>query len=258
MNITTEGVVLKAGRLNGTDRICTIMTEKLGVIRAFAKGAQNPKNKNSSSTAQFSSGQFTLFSGRDRFLIDEAACGQPFFALRDNISSLALAQYLCELFSEIARTEENAREELRLLRGALHYLSTGTRPALLVKAAAEMRLLAWEGYAPDLTMCRECGTFESDTMFFLTKSGQLVCSDCARSFSEAAFPLGKGAAMALRHTVYAQLDKLFSFSLPDSTLAVLAKACEQYTITQLDREFSTLSFFHTVSDDTPSALPTDK
>ncbi len=257
MNITTEGVVLKVGRLNGTDRVCTIMTEKLGVIRAFAKGAQNPKNKNSSSTAQFSSGQFTLYSGHDRFLIDEAACGQPFFSLRDNISSLALAQYICELFSEVARTEENAHEELRLLRGALHYLSNRTRPELLVKAAVEMRLLAWEGYAPDLTMCRDCGAFESDTMFFLTKSGQLVCGECASSFSEIAFPLGKGALMALRHTVYAQLDKLFSFSLPESTLEILAKACEQYTVTQLDREFSTLSFFHTVTDEPIPVTPTD-
>ena len=63
--------------------------------------------------------------------------------------------------------------------------------------------------------------------------------------------------MALRHTVYAQLDKLFSFSLPESTLEILAKACEQYTVTQLDREFSTLSFFHTVTDEPMPVTPTD-
>lgn len=249
MNITTEGIVLKSTRLGGTDRVCTIMTEAHGVIRAFAKGAQNPKNKNASSTAQFSSGQFTLYYSHDKYTVDEASCGQPFFALRSDICALALAQYLCELFAEVARTEENAHDELRLLRGALHYLSAGTRPHLLVKSAAEMRLLAWEGYAPDLLMCRECGCFECDTMHFIPSAGQLICSDCAAHSGGhvTGAALGKGVLMALRHTVYSELDKLFSFSLPDSSLLSLSAACEQYVKAQLDREFSTLGFYKAVA-----------
>lgn len=248
MNTTTEGVVLKETKLSGNDRLCTLLTEQLGVIRATAKGAQSLRNKNSSGTVQFSSGQFTLYENRGRYYIDEVNCTQPFFELRGDICALALAQYLCELFIELARTPEDAKDELRLARSAFYYLSKGTKPQLLIKAATEMRLLAWEGYAPDLTMCRECGEFEKETMYFLIRSGQLICSDCCPAPAESCSALGKGMLMALRHTVYAEFEKLFAFSLPESTLKAFARACEMYTVAAIEKEPSTLTFFRTVSE----------
>ena len=49
---------------------------------------------------------------------------------------------------------------------------------------------------------------------------------------------------AMRHIVYVDFEKLFSFSLPEDGLKQLAKASERYLLATLGRGFQTLDFFH--------------
>ncbi|MFR1477883.1 MAG: hypothetical protein ACLSB9_20490 [Hydrogeniiclostridium mannosilyticum] len=48
----------------------------------------------------------------------------------------------------------------------------------------------------------------------------------------------------MRHIVYVDFEKLFSFSLPEDGLKQLAKASERYLLATLGRGFQTLDFFH--------------
>ena len=81
-------------------------------------------------------------------------------------------------------------------------------------------------------------------MFFLPRSGRIFCGECYRPDGEPAIPLGRGVLTALRHTIYAEFDKLFSFQLPEEALEQLAKASEAYTLCRLERGFTTLDFYH--------------
>ena len=60
--------------------------------------------------------------------------------------------------------------------------------------------------------------------------------------------------MALRHTIYADMEKLFGFSLSASGRKQLAKASEEYTLNTLERGFRTLDFFHHVFADSPEPV----
>ena len=151
---------------------------------------------------------------------------EVFFGLRGDIGALALAQYFCELAGTVAPEGVPAGDYLRLLLNSLYFLSRKARPQPILKALTEMRLMAMSGYMPDLVGCRRCGAYESDEMAFLPQSGQICCQSCRQreALCEPAVLLSRGAMTGLRHTIYADFETLFAFSLPEEEQKQLCQA----------------------------------
>lgn len=244
MQINTEGLVLMEKSVGESDRLVTVLTRQEGVIRAFARQAKRLQNRKLSSTQMLSYSRLSIYKGREKYIINDAWPIESFFDLRRDMERLSLAQYFCELAITLAPEESEAGDFLRLMLNALYFLSKGQRPGLQLKAVVEMRMLALAGYMPDLVCCRGCGCYEADVMYFLPRSGVIVCGDCYAPQQEPAIPLPRGVMTALRHTIYADFDKLFSFRLAEDGLRVLADASEQYLLSTVQRRFATLEFYH--------------
>ncbi len=246
MNLTATGLVLTVSQLGDSDRFCRILTGTHGVINAYAKGAKSMKNKNFTATSQFVYGSYELFYRRNHYVIDESQYEELFTGLREDIFRLSVAQYLCQLTMELAPVEQPAEEYLFLMRAALWYLSRNTRAPLLIKAASEMRMLSLAGYLPDLVMCRECGIYEHDWMYFAPESGTISCGSCGVKPGEFAVRLNRGAMYAFRHSVYADIRKLYAFSLGEESLKQFSEAAEAYTLSKLEKSLTTLEFLKTM------------
>lgn len=244
MQMETDGLMIGEQSVGESDRLVTVLTRDEGVVRAFARQAKRTGSTKVSATQLFCYSRLTLYKGREKYIIDDARPIELFFDLRRDIERLALAQYFCELARSLAPQEAPAGDFLRLLLNSFHFLSKGTRPPLLLKAVVEMRMLSFAGYMPDLVGCCGCGCYEADPMLFYPREGALCCPDCAREHGGAPLPLGPGVLTALRHTIYADFEKLFSFTLPPAGQKALAAASERYTLCTLDRGFRTLDFFH--------------
>ncbi len=249
--MVTDGLVIRDFHIGEADRILTILTRKLGVIRASARGARRMKNSLSSATQLLCHSDFTLYKGREKYIIDEAEPLDLFMGVRSDLEKLALAQYFCELEETLAPREESGEETelaLRLALNALSFLETKRHLPLQIKAVFEMRLLANAGYMPDLIACAHCGVYEDDTMFLLPQTGTLLCSRCAPEHTlEKRIPLSRSVLAAMRHAVYADFNRMFSFSLPEPALKRLSESCEAYLLYTLDRSFPTLEFYHSLS-----------
>lgn len=244
MQINTEGLVLMEKSVGESDRLVTVLTRQEGVVRAFAQQAKKLKNRKLSSTQLLSYSRLSLYKGRDKYIINDAWPIESFFDLRRDMESLSLAQYFCELAIALAPEEAEAGDFLRLVLNALYFLSKGQRPGLQLKAVVEMRMLALAGYMPDLVGCQNCGCYEADVMCFLPRSGTIECGACHAPSQEPVVPLPRGVMTALRHTIYAEFDKLFSFRLSDEGLKQLAAASELYLLHTVQRRFATLEFYH--------------
>lgn len=248
-HVSTDALVLKSQPVGDRDRLLVLLTGELGVVRAFARGARSAKSKLSGATAQLVYGHYVLYRGKDAYSVDEAGAEQVHIELSRDLSRLALAQYLCELSMSLAPEESEAHDWLRLMRCALFLLERGGKDLRLVKCASELRLLTMSGYMPDILMCPECGAYEAAEMDFFPLDGTLLCSECRERMSrEGVFlPLSTGALTAMRHLVFAELPKLYSFSVSESSLLQLSDACESYLISQLERSFATLEFYKSVT-----------
>lgn len=249
MQIQTVGIVIQVAAVGESDRLVTVLTQDRGVVRAFARNSRAAKSRLVSATQLFCYSRILLFCGKDKYMIDEAQPLEVFFELRQDISRLALAQYFCELAGALAPKEDNDRaaEFLRLLLGAFRRLCRGGRPLPLVKAAVEMRILSLAGYMPDLIGCAKCRKYEDETMRFFPVEGELLCPDCCEKAGRHGWiGLHRGALTALRHTIYAEMPKLFSFTLGTDGLQELSQTAERYLLAQLDRGFKTLDFYYSI------------
>ena len=154
-------------------------------------------------------------------------------------------------FKEIMNPEKNPErieELLSLLLNSLHALDRLERPLKLVKAAFELRAMCLAGYEPLLDACAVCGCPTPEEPRFHLREGVLHCVGCQGSVGEGiSLPLNSGSLAAMRHIVYGDPKRLFSFRLDGAGLDALAGVAEAYLLTQLERGFRTLDFYKSLT-----------
>jgi DNA repair protein RecO (recombination protein O) len=85
-------------------------------------------------------------------------------------------------------------------------------------------------------------------MTFIPKTGKLFCESCARQNGALGINAPISVITALRHTIYADFSKLFSFSLSEDSLRLLNLITESYLSSVTEKDFMTLQFFKMMSD----------
>ncbi len=256
--IEVKGLVIRSVDYKESDRLITIFTEEMGTVSAIAKGARTHKSRFLSSASPFCYASFVLYKKGDFFWVKEASLIESFFGLRDSIEGLAVGTYVLEVLSHVT-VNEAERDLLRLSLNTLYAISKGTYSLKKVKAAFEIRLMAIIGFMPDTVHCVNCGQTEGDFMFDIM-GGSLECMECNSKRqlhtphneideSEERYIVSivtAGAKMALSYCIFAPLNKLFSFEIPEGDMEIFAATCEKYLLNHLERSFKSLEFYNEV------------
>ena len=247
MKCTVHGLVLREVKTGEADRILHVLTPTMGVISVSAKGSMRPKNKLFSGSSLFCYSEWILKEGRSIFFADEATPVEVFFGLRQSIESIALASYIAELMQIFSPTGEEARCMLKLTLNSFFLLSNQKRSPQFVKTVFELRSLSEAGFMPEVETCAECGREEDTRFCFNTHGGTLLCSGCAARH-KIYTNLDAAALMALRHIVLSEDDKIFSFNIPEESMAELNRVAEQFAIYNLNYPPKTLTFLKSLID----------
>ncbi len=245
---TTEALVIREMDVGESDRLVTLFTRDYGVIRAFASGAKSIRSKKGAATALLTYSSFTVLKKKDTFKIYEAVPIRSFFSLGGDIERLALEQYFCELALVFAPSGAENRELLRLILNSLHFLTAEKRFPPLIKAITELRTAAGAGFMPSLVACEDCGKYEDDVMYFDALGGRLYCGDCLPQ-GIGALPLDRTLLSAMRHIVYSEFSKLYSFSVPEESARRLSDITGRYITAQADHKFATLDFYEKIKEE---------
>lgn len=114
-----------------------------------------------------------------------------------------------------------------------------------MKAAFELRLLCLAGYEPLADTCAYCGREEPEDPVLDVVQGVLHCRRCSQTGAAGrlSMPLCADSLAALRHIVYGDPKRLYSFRLGGAALERLCAAAEAFTAAQLERGFRTLDFY---------------
>ncbi len=241
MQTTTKGLIIREQTIGESDRLVTLLTADFGLVRAFVRRAKNIKNKNLSSTSLFVYGDFTLYKGKDAFVVENVSPIEVFFQLRSDIEKLALAQYFAQLTYYLGAEEQPAEEMLRLLLNSLHLLCRGDKSLKLIKSVVEMRMSCLGGYMPNILACYRCGEYQSDIMYFDIEEGCIYCKDCYRNN---AIKVPVSVISAIRYICLTQdISKVFSFKLSDENIEILCDISEKYLLSRVDGRLTTLEFY---------------
>lgn len=246
MYLTIQGLVLRVTNYNDTDALLTVLTHSHGKLTVKARGLRRKNSPLSAICQLLCFGEFTLFEYRGMYTINEAHSIELFQALQKDLQKLSLGTYFAQVAEVLCQEDTPNPELLSLVLNSLYALSKLNIPETQVKSVFELRSACLAGYFPDLHGCVNCGNLTPD--HFDITAGQLECDKCRNTYSDGIrMPVNAGTLEAMRYICNCDPKQLFAFKVGEDTLRYLSQLTESYLSTQLERGFSTLDFYKTLT-----------
>lgn len=156
------GIILKSMPLGEADKLLTILTRELGLVRVVAPGARKQNSKLGGRSGLFVVNELLLAKGRSLDKITQAETLESYPGLSKNLGKLAASQYLAEVVLCHALSEQPQEELYELLNEHLRRLAclpnTSDRNLEVSSVLAHLshgvfHLLALAGIAPQVQVC---------------------------------------------------------------------------------------------------------
>ncbi|MCF0135385.1 MAG: DNA repair protein RecO [Lachnospiraceae bacterium] len=239
-----RGIVIREEAMGDKDKRLILLTEEMGRITVLAKGALQPNSKTSAITQLLCCGDYVLTKGKTFWYIKEAQLAESFYFIRQDLHRLGYATCMveaAELFS--VEGQENRYLIRHLLRGLMALKEEEGRACARVADAFLFRVLAENGYYPELTLCRGCGRSlqeleENESVRFDFSIGSLYCQRCGAG----GIRLHKGALHALRYFLEIPAPRLYAFKVEEQVLEEMHRAVCGYLIEQTEKRYRGLEF----------------
>lgn len=245
MYLTIKGLVLRVTYYNDTDALLTLLTHSNGKITVKARGLRRKNSPLAAACQLLAYSEFTLFEYRDMYTINEAHSVELFYDLRKDLQKLSLGTYFVHVAEVLCQEDIPNPELLSLVLNCMFALTNLSVSEELVKAAFELRSACLSGYTPDLSGCHYCQ--KKDAVYFDISEGYLICSSCKGwGTSGIRMPVTPGALDAMCYLCHCDPKKLFSFTISDESMELVAQIAESYLTTRLERGFSSLDFYKTL------------
>lgn len=174
-NYRDDAVVLRTYRLGESDRIVVFLTEEHGKVRAVAKGVRKTRSRLGSRLEPMSIVSVLLHAGRQLDIVSQVEAIDTASGLRSSLDKMTQGLAMLEAVDQMTIDREPVPHIYRMLTGALGALGTGG--SSMVVAAFYLKLLAAEGFAPELGQCVSCGD-EGDLVAFDIVNGGVQCRAC--------------------------------------------------------------------------------
>lgn len=237
--IKVRGIVIKENQYGESNKMLSIFTNELGIIKASMYGAKSIKN------GKTALGQFLGYSELELadakggvYTVTSGNLLEGFFPIAEDIEKLSLAVYLSDLLYEAVGVENVDDAAFSLFLNTLYAICYKELDLKIAKAVFELRLMSISGYSPVLTKCIKCGNI-NNIVEFSGNEGGLLCKDCQGEGEK----ITKSVVDAMNYIISSDPKKIFSFKISDESKALLGEITEEYVKVQLDREFGSLQYF---------------
>jgi DNA repair protein RecO (recombination protein O) len=174
----TEAVVLRRQDIGEADRLLTLYTPGMGKLRVIAKGARKPTSRKAGHLELFLHSTLLVARGHTLDIVTQADTINAFRALREDLVRTTYAHYAAELLDQFTSEGQENRLAFELLVATLQHFCD-TSDLRLATRFYELRLLALEGYQPQLFHCLSCGdVIQPVVNYFHPEQGGILCPRC--------------------------------------------------------------------------------
>ena len=246
-----RGLIIKEAPMGDKDKRLVMLTREMGKISVIAKGALSAKSKWAATSQVFCYGDYVLSKGQTFYYIKEAQLIESFFSLRQNLDRLAYATFMLEVAETLTLDGTENQDLMRLLlRGLLAMGKAEEGGESLVADTFVWRVLAENGFYPDLDYCRSCErdmnslALSADParqeIVFDFALGGLICGLCHGSGKGTR--LSSGSLRALRYILEVPQEKVYAFTAQEDVRRQLDEVCVGYLLHQTEKQYNSLDF----------------
>ncbi len=212
--IKVRGIVADTAPMGEKDKRLVILTKELGKISVLAKGARSQAGKQAAPSQLFCTADFVLDKGRTFYYIKEYEILETFYSLRMDVERLSYASVMLETARLFSLDGEDNTALFQLLIRGLHAMQKNILHPQMIMSTFLLRLLADNGYRPQLSSCIRCGKpYDGQSWFFDPLDGGLVCPEHR---NRERLTIGEGAVHAMRYICDAKEADVFRFKVTDS------------------------------------------
>lgn len=172
------GVVLRTYKLGESDRIVVIHTLEHGKVRAVAKGIRKTRSKFGARLEPMSHVRLLLYQGRQLDIVSQAEAVEPLSPMLSSLDRASQGLAALEAVDQLSIEREPNPTLYKMLVGVLRTIAE--KPSPLNVPAFYWKLLAREGFSPQLHRCIRCGEGEPGTALvaFDLNEGGVLCRSC--------------------------------------------------------------------------------
>ena len=210
-------MVISSMPIGEYDRRLEILTDSMGRISAFARGARKPSSPLVSISRVFACGEFELYEGRSSYSVNSAKISNYFEELTKDVEKTYYGFYFLELASYFTREGLDATETLKLIYQSLRALNVESLSLPLVRAIYEIKTLEINGLCPDLELIRE------------------------------RYELGQSALYAIDFVKRTPIEKLYTFKLTPEVEREFARVAHLLLGRFTDKKFHSLEMLESIS-----------
>lgn len=259
MLCTVKGLVLRENVASDNAKYVNVLTAERGRISVLVRGSVKLRSRYSSATQIFCYSEMVLYEHNGKYTLNDVSLIDNYFYLCEDFDKMTLGTYVLNTAEFITGEEQPEPEILRLALNTLWALTHfRDRDLRLIKGVYEMRLAMLAGFAPNLVCCRRCGhAVGEDRLYLNVMEGTILCHPCSEHIHRETFlegerevdkmrtaqiviPLAPASVLAMQHALYADMTRLFSFSLAEPLIAEFSSACEKYLENHVDHHFAVL------------------
>lgn len=235
MQVLTDGIVLRTKRYGERDMILTLLTPEHGRITVLARSVGKNKKQSVLYAQNFVYSHFVLFKGKGMYVVDSADVEEPFYKLREELSRLALAQYLTDVAAKSGE-ETDAAGLCSLLLNSLYLLCNTSIDEIVIKTVFEIKYSILEGVMPEIH-CLNCGKDPVKWSF----SDGFFCAECGNGY-----PITPGMSAALRYISSHSGKAAYLYEMNEDSSRYLSRLLSDYISFITETVYPSLDYYRSV------------
>lgn len=225
-----------------SDKIITILTDKLGKIDVVVHGAKSHKSKFMASTQPFCYGEYILYKGKSLYTLSQSNINESFQSVLMDFDKLLYCSYMLELVDFLTEKDIKNVSLLALLLKTLYVVTQSDFDIELIKTIFEFKAISLGGYLPQVKFCIYCKT-ELSEGYFSIPSGGIVCYDCGKT-NKYEYRLDKLDLKYLQIIRNLKLEDISKFNYDNKKFLHVQNIIQNYVLFHCDKHIKSLDMIN--------------
>ena len=243
-SIKTSGIIIKRSNFGEADRILIILTDRLGKIKAMAKGVRKIKSKMAGSLEPYMLVDLQLHEGKTFYIVTGASIIEEYKNIHSQIKKTAQAYFVGELIDKFL--EESHKNETIFEISKQIFSAIENDEKDLVISAYQLKIVEAAGFKPELYNCLHCkDKLSRGNNFWDHIEGGVICRICQQKFHHGD-KVSDEAIKALRFIEQNSFQNIGKLKLDQKTENEVDKILLEYIKNILERDIKSRKFLNQV------------
>lgn len=241
--LKVKGIVIKAIDYKDSDKLVTIFSAELGLLKAKVRGVKKDKAKLAFAVQPFALIEFVLFDSNGFYTVKTATSIDQFFNITLDFDNYILMLAVLELAEKTIKENNPEPELFMLIISALKSVAYDNASPMIVFIKFMIEALKHLGYNLEIDSCAVCGDKLSDKIFpFSYEYNGMICAKCSNKNEY--LELTKGEFQILKNINSTSISKLanLKFMSRNDLVSIISLLCKNFRL-MTDEELITIKQF---------------